>query len=149
MPPTALPTLGRVSYQFAALSTLAMPRVKISSIGRASYQKISLKNCFVRNAKCIVIYNAFAHPTQQSIVIYNTLLILKSADRCYLWVSFHHAILRHIIPERNYQFEVMLGEVETRDPRKKPANLGHVRLSPDPVSRPAGRSQGTVRTLSG
>ena len=34
--------------------------------------------------------------------------------------------LGHLIPERNHRFEVMLGEVETRDPRKKPANLRHV-----------------------
>ena len=39
-----------------------------------------------------------------------------------LWFGTH---LGNLIPEENHRFEVILGEVQTHSPRRKPASLEH------------------------
>ena len=96
---------------------------------------------------------SFAHPAQQCIVFYNRFLILRSADRCYLWVSFHHALLQSIIHKGNYRFGAKVGKVESHSPIREPQSRPHSlcsrrsRGSRGTESPPAGQTKTSARTF--
>ena len=61
-----------------------------------------------------------------------------------LWFGTH---LGNLIPEENHRFEVILGEVQTHSPRRKPAGLEHASGATGAESRPAGQTPTTAHAF--